>query len=118
VLNEVRGRDHDLFRQHVPGVEPQDDLYDESPERTENLTQIYTFPSLSWGANGNQYGDLLSRQIRDDLSITSGDHTWKVGAGVQSLPIRQSIRKSNGTWTLVDQPFDRRLDNSSRWQAP
>jgi carboxypeptidase family protein len=108
VLNEVRGQwTTYLFRAHVPGVEPRQKLYDESPERTRSLTQIYTFPSLTWGANTNQYGDLLSRQVRDDLSITAGRHTWKVGAGVQSLPIRQSIRKSNGTWTFsVDQPFD------------
>ena len=77
------------------------------PARTANLTQIYTFPSLSWGANTNQYGDLGSRQLRDDMSITTGQHVWKFGAGGQSVPIRQSIRKSNGTWTFAaDQPFN------------
>jgi len=109
ILNEVRGQwTTYLFRAHIPGVEPQDELYDESPERTAGTTQIYTFPSLaSWGANTNQYGDLLSRQIRDDMSISAGAHTWKFGAGVQSLPIRQSIRKSNGTWTFnTDQFFN------------
>jgi len=109
VLNEVRGQwTTYLFRAHVPGVEPQRKLYDESPERIAGTTQIYAFPSLgSWGANTNQYGDLLSRQLRDDLSITTGQHTWKFGAGGQSLPIRQSIRKAQGTWTFsVDQPFN------------
>jgi hypothetical protein len=114
VLNEVRGQwTTYLFRAHIPGVEPQDKLYDESPARTAGTTQIYTFPSLaSWGANINQYGDLLSRQIRDDLSITTGQHTWKFGAGFQSLPIRQSIRKQQGIWVFnQDQPFDpNRLD--------
>jgi len=108
VLNEVRGQwTNYLFRAHVPGVVPLKKLYDESPERTKNLTQIYTFPSLSWGANTNQYGDLGSRQLRDDMSITAGQHTWKFGAGGQSVPIRQSIRKANGTWSFsVDQPFN------------
>ena len=108
VLNEVRGQwTNYLFRAHVPGVVPLKKLYDESPERTRNLTQIYTFPSLSWGANTNQYGDLGSRQLRDDMSITAGQHTWKFGAGGQSVPIRQSIRKANGTWSFsADQPFN------------
>ena len=108
VLNEVRGQwTNYLFRAHVPGVVPRKKLYDESPERTKNLTQVYTFPSLTWGANGNQYGDLGSRQLRDDMSITAGQHTWKFGAGGQSVPIRQSIRKANGTWSFAaDQPFN------------
>jgi hypothetical protein len=108
VLNEVRGQwTNYLFRAHVPGVTPLKPLLTEDPRRTANLTQIFNFPSLSWGANTNQYGDLDSHQLRDDLSITTGRHVWKFGAGGQSLPIRQSIRKSNGTWAFnQDQPFD------------
>jgi Carboxypeptidase regulatory-like domain len=108
ILNEVRGQwTNYLFRAHVPGVTPLKPLFTEDPRRTANLTQIFNFPSLSWGANTNQYGDLNSRQLRDDLSITTGQHIWKFGVGGQSLPIRQSIRKSNGTWTFnQDQPFN------------
>ena len=108
ILNEVRGQwTNYLFRAHVPGVVPLKPLFTEDPRRTANLTQIFTFPSLSWGGNTNQYGDLNSRQLRDDLSITTGRHAWKFGVGGQSLPIRQSIRKSNGTWTFnQDQPFN------------
>jgi hypothetical protein len=108
VLNEVRGQwTNYLFRAHVPGVTPLKPLLTEDPRRTANLTQIFNFPSLSWGANINQYGDLDSRQIRDDVSITTGRHVWKFGAGGQSLPIRQSIRKSNGTWNFnQDQAFN------------
>ena len=108
ILNEVRGQwTNYLFRAHVPGVTPLKPLFTEDPRRTANLTQIFTFPSLSWGANINQYGDLNSRQLRDDLSITTGQHIWKFGVGGQSLPIKQSIRKSNGTWTFnQDQPFN------------
>ena len=108
ILNEVRGQwTNYLFRAHVPGVTPLKPLFTEDPRRTANLTQIFNFPSASWGANTNQYGDLNSRQLRDDLSITTGQHAWKFGLGAQSLPIRQSIRKSNGTWTFnQDQPFN------------
>ena len=108
VLNEVRGQwTNYLFRQHVPGVVPLKKLYDESPERTQKLTATYAFPSLNWGTAANQYGDLGSRQLRDDMSITAGQHTWKFGAGGQSVPIRQSIRKANGTWSFsADQPFN------------
>ena len=108
ILNEVRGQfTNYLFRAHVPGIVPQKSLLTEVPARTAGLTQIYNFPSASWGANTNQYGDLDSRELRDDLSITAGRHTWKFGGGGQSLPIRQSIRISNGTWTFnADQPFN------------
>ena len=108
ILNEVRGQwTNYLFRAHVPGVTPLKPLFTEDPRRTANLTQIFNFPSLSWGANINQYGDLNSRQLRDDLSITTGQHAFKFGVGGQSLPIKQSIRKSNGTWTFnLDQPFN------------
>ncbi len=108
ILNEVRGQwTNYLFLTDVPGVKPLKPLFTEDPRRTANLTQIFNFPSLSWGANTNQYGDLNSRQLRDDLSITTGQHAWKFGVGAQSLPIRQSIRKSNGTWTFnQDQPFN------------
>jgi hypothetical protein len=108
ILNEVRGQwTNYLFRAHVPGVTPLKPLFTEDPRRTANLTQIFNFPSLTWGGNINQYGDLNSRQLRDDLSITTGQHAWKFGVGGQSLPIRQSIRKANGTWTFnQDQPFN------------
>src|SRR6266550_1779535 len=108
ILNEVRGQwTNYLFRAHVPGVTPLKPLFTEDPRRTANLTPIFNFPSLSWGAFVNQYGDLNSRQLRDDLSITTGQHAWKFGVGGQSLPIRQSIRKTNGTWTFnQDQPFN------------
>ncbi|HEY3160651.1 MAG TPA: hypothetical protein VGJ78_16915, partial [Vicinamibacterales bacterium] len=108
VLNEVRGQwTNYLFRQHVPGVEPRKKLFDASPERTRNLTQIYNFPSLSWGSDANLSGDQYTRQLRDDLSLTAGQHTWKFGAGGLSVPIRQGPRKGLGTWSFsTDQPFN------------
>jgi hypothetical protein len=108
ILNEVRGQWTNYhFRQHPPGVEPQEDLFDDSPERTAPLTPVYSFPSLSWGTSGNFYTQQESREIRDDLSISSGSHTFKVGAGAQRLAIWSDNRPSLGTWTFSqDQPFN------------
>ena len=86
MLNEVRGQWTNYhFRQHPPGVEPQEDLFDNSPARAAPLTAVYTFPSLTWGTSGNFYTKQISRELRDDMSITAGTHTWKFGAGAQEL---------------------------------
>jgi hypothetical protein len=108
VLNELRGQWTNYhFRAHPPGVRPAEDLFDNSAKRTSPLTQVYTFPSLSWGTNGNFYTTQLSRQIRDDLSITTGQHTWKFGAGAQSLSIWGDNRPALGSWSFTaDQFFD------------
>jgi hypothetical protein len=108
VLNEVRGQFTNYhFRQHPPGVEPQEDLFDSSPARSAPLTAAYVFPSLTWGTSGNFYTEQISRELRDDLSITSGTHTWKFGAGAQKLAVHGDNRPSLGTWTFAaDQPFD------------
>jgi len=108
ILNEVRGQYTNYhFRQHPPGVEPQEDLFDNSTARTSPLTAAYTFPSLSWGTSGNFYTKQISRELRDDMSITTGTHTWKFGAGAQELAVHGDNRPSLGTWTLTaDQPFN------------
>jgi hypothetical protein len=108
VLNEIRGQFTNYhFRQHPPGVDPQEDLFDNSTARTSPLTAVYTFPSLTWGTSGNFYTRQISRELRDDMSITTGTHTWKFGAGAQELAVHGDNRPSLGTWTLsVDQPFN------------
>jgi hypothetical protein len=108
ILNEVRGQWTNYhFRQHPPGVAPQEKLYDDSVARTSPLTQVYNFPSLSWGSNGNFYTTHRSREIRDDLTISLGRHTWKAGGDFQSLSFEGDNRPAIGTWTFrTDQPFD------------
>jgi hypothetical protein len=108
VLNEVRGQWTNYhFRQHPPGVQPQEKLYDDSTARTAPLTQVYNFPSLSWGSNGNFYTTHRSREIRNDLTISLGRHTWKAGGDFQSLSFEGDNRPAIGTWTFrADQPFD------------
>src|SRR5689334_22875931 len=108
VLNEVRGQYTNYhFRQHPPGVDPQNDLFDSSPARAAPLTAVYTFPSLTWGTSGNFYTEQISRELRDDLSLTTGSHTFKVGVGSQELAVHGDNRPSLGTWNFaVDQPFN------------
>jgi hypothetical protein len=108
VLSEVRGQWTNYhFRQHPPGVQPQEKLYDDSTARTAPLTQVYNFPSLSWGSNGNFYTTHRSREIRNDLTISLGRHTWKAGGDFQSLSFEGDNRPAIGTWTFrTDQPFD------------
>jgi len=108
ILNEVRGQVTNYhFRQHPPGVRPQEDLFDNSPARTAPLTQVYTFPSLTWGTNTNYYTTQYARELRDDLSIAAGAHTWKIGGGFLHLTIMGDLRENIGTWTFTnDQLFD------------
>lgn len=108
ILNEVRGQVTNYhFRQHPPGVRALEDKFDNSPARTTPLTQVYTFPSLTWGTNTNYYTTQYAREIRDDLSIAAGAHTWKMGGGFLHLTIMGDLRENPGTWTFTnDQLFD------------
>src|SRR2546425_549074 len=88
MLNELRVQVTNVhFRSHPPGVRAQKDLFDDSPARTAPLTQVFNFPSLVWGSNTNNYSLQTQRQVRNDLSITAGKHTWKVGGGYLHIPI-------------------------------
>ena len=96
VLNELRGQATNVhFRAHPPGVRPAEKLFDNSPARTAPLTQIYNFPSLVWGSNANGYSLQTQRQIRDDLSIAAGRHTWKVGGGYLHIPIDGDVQREH-----------------------
>ena len=108
VFNEMRGQVTNYhFRQHPPGVRPLEDLFDNSPARTARLTQVYTFPSLTWGTNTNYYTTQYAREFRDDLSIAAGAHTWKFGGAFLHLTIMGDLRENIGTWTFTnDQLFD------------
>jgi hypothetical protein len=95
------------FRSHPPGVRAQEKLFDDSPARTEPLTRVFNFPSLVWGTSANAYSLQLQRQVRNDMSITAGKHTWKVGGGYLHIPIDGDVRENIGAWTFTfDQPFD------------
>jgi hypothetical protein len=108
VLNEFHGQYTNYhFRSHPPGVDPANDLFDNSTARTSPLTQAYSFPSASWGTSGNFYTEHIARELRDDLSITSGSHNVKFGAAFLRNGLWGDNRPALGTWTFsADQPFN------------
>jgi hypothetical protein len=108
VLNEVHGQYTNYhYRAHPPGIEPQENLFDNSPARIAALTQVYSFPSASWGTSGNFYTEHIAREVRDDLSISSGSHNLKVGAGFLRNGLWGDNRPALGTWTFsADQSFN------------
>jgi hypothetical protein len=108
VLNEVHGQYTNYhYRAHPPGIEPQENLFDNSPARIAALTQVYGFPSASWGTSGNFYTEHIAREVRDDLSISTGSHNLKVGAGFLRNGLWADNRPALGTWTFsADQPFN------------
>jgi hypothetical protein len=108
VFNEMRGQVTNYhYRSHPPGVRPLENLFDSSAARTAPLTQVYTFPSLTWGTNVNYYTTQYAREFRNDLSIAAGAHTWKFGGAFLHLTVMGDLRDNIGTWTFTnDQLFD------------
>jgi hypothetical protein len=108
ILNEVRGQWTNYhYRSHPPGVKPQEDIGDRSDARIGPLTQTLGFPSLSWGSATTLFTFQLSRQLRDDLTVSLGKHTWKFGGGAQELAIWNDNLPGKGAWSFsADQPFD------------
>ena len=61
-----------LPRSTCPASSRRKTCYRRSPRAHRRPDAVYTFPSLSWGTSTQSYGDLDSRELRDDLSITTG----------------------------------------------
>ena len=108
VVNELRGQFTNYhFRQHPPGVKATETLGDRSAARFDSFTAVYNFPSIQWGSGSAIGSKQISRQIRDDMTILMGSHTWKVGVGVQQLGIFIDRVANHGTWTInQDQAFN------------
>ena len=77
------------------------------PERFTSYTQIYNFPSLSWGANNWSLNWTDRREYRDDFSVTAGNHLWKFGGAYLSLTSPEEQPNNSGTWNFTsDQLFN------------
>ena len=62
-----------ISAQHPPGVEPQEDLFDElARAHCAADGRCTRSRASSWGTSGNFYTQQISRELRDDLSITTG----------------------------------------------
>jgi hypothetical protein len=109
-LNELRFQWAEfLYREHPPGAKPTMKMYENPPERTAPLTQVYQFPSLIWGSNANFYTQHHPRQVRDDFTLTTsrgGQHTWKFGGGRsaagRSRSTSPSIRRTRPSWPACE----------------
>ena len=111
MLNDVRFQwSYYGFFPHPPGVTPTARAYEYPAERTKPLTQVFNFPSMTWGTNSNLYVLQYAREIRDDFSISTrgwGTHTWKFGGAITNLPDDDDVPPALGTWTFAsDQLFD------------
>jgi hypothetical protein len=75
-------------------------------------TQQYRFPSLVWGNQQCLWpcrtGTMTTfTEAQETLSISAGNHTWKMGGSVQFFPTHEWAASNPGTWTFGrDQFFD------------
>ena len=112
LLNEVRSQlppSRLVNTSEPPGLPhwPADRANEFPPERFADYTQIYQFPSLTWGAN-NWSSNVTDRwDIADDLTLHVGSHDWKFGAAYLNFDSPENQASNIGTWTFrTDQPFN------------
>ena len=81
-----------------------------SAARNAEFVPTFVFPSMTYGWTAGLYVLQWAKEIRDDFSLTmdkGGTHTLKFGGGIRSMPSKDDVPPSNGTWTFTtDQPFD------------
>jgi hypothetical protein len=105
VLNELTGMYAQSYNSSV--------LTPKAPSQynTGNLftdgSQVYNFPSFSWGFKPGTQFKSIYRWVRDTMSVSSGTHTFKFGGGAAILPTIMSGSQNAGTWTFgTDQFFN------------
>ena len=84
------------------------DVGDFAPERFEQLTPVYVFPSATWGSNSTKVQLEQWWDFRDDLSLTVGNHAAKMGIASVRDPGNEDLTGNGlGTWTFAtDQLFE------------
>jgi hypothetical protein len=77
-------------------------------ERFNGYTQVYTFPSLTWGANQWSNNRTDRWDISDDLSVNLGNHDWKFGGSYLNFDSAEEQANNIGSWTFStrDQYFN------------
>jgi hypothetical protein len=77
------------------------------PERFTGYTQVYNFPSLTWGANQWSNNRTDRWDIADDFTVNLGRHDLKVGGAVINFDSPEEQANNSGTWSFdTDQFFD------------
>ncbi len=113
VLNEIHFQyAYTTYYAYPPKTTPWKTVGEFPPERFAECSQVYNFPSLSWGSNSNSVVLSAFYEFHDDFSYTfdwHGGHTMKAGGAVELLPQWEDTPgdPTLGTWTFAtDQPFD------------
>ena len=107
-LNEVRGQ-YSFYGYYPHPVSDTTvfDFADYPAQRLKQFVPTFAFPSATYGWPAGLYVLQWAKEVRDDLSITTGAHTWKFGGGVRSMPSQDDVPPNNGAWTFgTDQVFD------------
>lgn len=124
MLNEFRAQippSHLNHRQGPPGTElwPASKKGEFPAERFEGYTPIFQFPSLVWGSNTWSMNWTNRTEIRDDFTITMGNHGLKFGGGYVNLHSPEEQATNLGTWVFArDQFFDGSTAAMARLTAP
>jgi hypothetical protein len=68
-------------------------------------TAQYRFPSVTWGGNQCLWpcrtGTMTTfTEAQETLSISTGNHNWKVGGSIQYFPTHEWAASNPGTWTF------------------
>ena len=70
-------------------------------------SQVFTFPSFSWGFKPGTQFKSYYRWARETMSVSAGNHNFKFGGGAAILPTIMSGAQNTGTWTFgSDQLFN------------
>jgi len=110
ILNEIRSQiplTDTIGLQGPPGLPkwPADRRGQFPPERFTGYTQVYTFPSLTWGANQWSNQKIDRWDISDDLSLNLGNHNWKVGGAYIDFDLAGEQANNIGSWTFRNDQY-------------
>jgi hypothetical protein len=76
-------------------------------ERFNGFTQVYNFPSFSWGSSTSSLNHTNRFEIKEDFSHVVGPHQLKFGAEYAQYISPEDVISNRGTWTFgTDQFFD------------
>ena len=73
-------------------------------------TPQYRFPSVTWGGNQCLWpcrtGTMTTfTEAQETLTISTGNHNWKVGGSIQYFPTHEWAASNPGTWTFGRDQF-------------
>ena len=111
MLNEFRAQVPPSHLENLgapPGVEkwPADRRGEFPPERFEGLTPVYNFPSFTWGSAGSSNNNTDRWDISNDVTISTGRHTFKVGgAYLRFRSLEEQLGSPLGSWTFAEDQF-------------